>query len=423
MVGNDSEMSQPNIELGDGDPAAADRRRVLVVSTAGFTLFFAVWVMFAIVGIPLRDEFDLSDGQFALLAALPIFTGSLLRIPLGIWADQYGGRIVFTALFVATAIPTYFVSRAESYAELLVLALFVGLAGTSFSVGIAWVAAWYPRSRQGFALGMFGAGNVGASITKILGPFLVTAIGVGGLAGGAIPGGWRFVPFLYAIVLIISAIVVWFATPTPDRRPGSSRSRADLWRPLRYTRVWRFGLYYIVVFGAYVALALWLPKYYVDVYGLDLKVAGPLTALFIFPASFLRPVGGHLSDKLGARRVTYWVFGVIAVVTAILILPMNVYIFTFLVFIIGVAMGLGKASVYKYVPEYYQQDVGATGGLVGAVGGMGGFFLPLLFAGAEDVTGRPESTFLVLFIFVFVSLIWLHVVVRRILQQASPVEI
>lgn len=405
------------------DMATAERKRVLVVSTAGFTLFFAVWVMFAIVGIPLRDEFDLSDGQFALLAALPIFTGSLLRIPLGIWADQYGGRIVFTALFVATAIPTYFVSRAESYSELLILAFFVGLAGTSFSVGIAWVAAWYPRARQGFALGMFGAGNVGASITKILGPFLVTAIGVGGLAGGAIPGGWRFVPFLYAIVLIISAIVVWFATPTPDHRPGRGRSRADLWRPLRYTRVWRFGLYYIVVFGAYVALSLWLPKYYVDVYDFDLKVAGPLTALFIFPASFLRPVGGHLSDKLGARRVTYWVFSVIAVATAILILPMNAWLFTLLVFTIGVAMGIGKASVYKYVPEYYQKDVGATGGLVGAVGGMGGFFLPLLFAGAEDLTGRPESTFLVLFIFVLASLIWLHIVVRRILQQASPIEI
>jgi NNP family nitrate/nitrite transporter-like MFS transporter len=177
------------------------------------------------------------------------------------------------------------------------------------------------------------------------------------------------------------------------------------------------------VFGAYVALALWLPKYYVDVYDLDLKVAGPLTALFIFPASFLRPVGGVLSDRLGARRVTFWVFGVIAVVTAILILSMNVWLFTFLIFIVGVAMGIGKASVYKYVPEYYPKDVGATGGLVGAVGGMGGFFLPLLFAGTESFTGRPESTFLVLFVFVFASLIWLNVVVRRILHQASPVEI
>ena len=416
-------MSAQTDEIGRDEPSPEDRRRVLIVSTGGFTLFFAVWVMFAIVGIPLRDELDLSDSQFALLAAIPIFTGSLFRIPMGIWADQYGGRIVFTLLFVATAIPTYFVSRAESYGELLVLAFFVGLAGTSFSVGIAWVAAWYPRARQGFALGMFGAGNVGASITKLIGPFLVTAVGVGGLAGGAIKGDWRFVPFLYAIVLIITAAVVWLATPSPDRRPGHGRPHAELWRPLRYTRVWRFGLYYIVVFGAYVALSLWLPKYYVDVYDLDLKVAGPLTALFIFPASFLRPVGGHLADRIGARRVTYWVFGVIAVATAILILPMNVYLFTLLVFVIGVAMGLGKASVYKYVPEYYPQDVGATGGLVGAVGGMGGFFLPLLFAGTQNFTGRPESTFLVLFVFVFASLVWLHVVVRRILHHASPVEI
>ena len=133
-----------------------ERTRVLVVATVGFTVFFAVWVMFAIVGVPLREELGLSEGQFALLVAIPILTGSILRVPIGILTDRVGGRLVFTGLLVVTAIPTYFVSRASGYTELVVLAFFVGLAGTSFAVGIAWVSAWYPAERQGFALGVLG---------------------------------------------------------------------------------------------------------------------------------------------------------------------------------------------------------------------------------------------------------------------------
>jgi NNP family nitrate/nitrite transporter-like MFS transporter len=400
--------------------------------------------MFAIIGLPLRTELGLTDSQFALLAAIPILTGSVLRIPFGIWTDKYGGRIVFTTLFLITAIPTYLVSRATTYRELLVYAFFVGMAGISFAVGIAWVSAWYPRERQGFALGMFGAGNVGASITKLLAPTLITLVAAGGLAGGIIPGGWRFVPFLYSIILVVTAVVMWVVAPAPDHRPGHGRPLGELLRPLRVLRVWRFGLYYVVVFGAYVALSLWLPKYYVDVFGLELKMAGLLTALFIFPASLLRPYGGHLADKFGARRVMYWVFGSMTVATLLLSAPdghitlyvsdaveadgvrevmrfvMNPVLFTILIFIVGVGMGIGKAAVYKYIPEYFPKDVGAVGGLVGAVGGLGGFFLPIMFAWAQGLTGMPQSTFFVLFAFTVVSFAWLHVTVYRILHRAAP---
>ncbi len=400
--------------------------------------------MFAIVGLPLREELGFTDSQFALLAAIPILTGSVLRVPLGIWADQYGGRRVFTVLLVVTAVPTYLVSTADSYLELLFYAFFVGLAGTSFAVGVAWVSAWYPSQRQGFALGMFGSGNVGASITKLLAPTLVSVVAVGGLAGGFVPGGWRFVPFLYAVVLAVMAIVVWLLTPSRDIRPSQGRSLRELLTPLKHIRVWRFGYYYVVVFGAYVALALWLPKYYVDVFGLDLKVAGVLTALFIFPASLLRPVGGTMADRFGARRVMYWVFGTIAIASLLLsfpnghitlhlsksiepsgfrdVLPFNqsIWMFTTLIFIIGFAMGIGKAAVYKYIPDYFPDDVGSVGGLVGAVGGLGGFYLPLLFAWALSVTDLPNSTFFVLFLFAAAALLWLHWTVVRILRQASP---
>src|SRR3990170_4967851 len=169
-------------------PASGERLRVLVMATIGFTVFFAVWVMFAIVGIPLRKELGLSDGQFALLVAIPILTGSILRVPIGLATDKLGGRVVFTALLLVTAVPTYFVSRADGYTELLVLGFLLRLAGTSFAAGIAWTSAWFPPERQGFALGTFGAGNVGASITKLLAPTLVTALPAAGAASGVVPG-------------------------------------------------------------------------------------------------------------------------------------------------------------------------------------------------------------------------------------------
>jgi MFS transporter, NNP family, nitrate/nitrite transporter len=427
------------------EPAAAgrDAARVLAFSTIAFTLLFAVWVMFAIVGLPLRDEFGLSDERFALLAAIPILTGSVLRVPLGIVTDRFGGRRVFTVVLLLTAVPTYLIQFATSYLELVVYAFLIGLAGASFAVGIAWVSVWYPPHRQGLALGTFGMGNVGASITKLLAPSLVTAVAVGGALGGLVPGGWRFVPFLYAIMLVVMAAALWFGTPRHDRRPAEGRKLADLVRPMGSVRAWRFGLYYVVVFGAYVALALWLPKYYVDVFGLGLGLAGVLTSLFIFPASLLRPLGGYLADRFGARRVMYLVFGTMTVAFLLLAAPeghivvelpmrgegavarilpwsMNVWLFTALMVLIGVAMGVGKAAVFVYIPVYFPADVGAVGGLVGAIGGLGGFVLPLLFSWGQGVTGMPQATFMILLLLTVMSFVWLHLTVYRMLQRGAP---
>jgi MFS transporter, NNP family, nitrate/nitrite transporter len=420
------------------------RRRVLILSTTAFTLMFAVWLMFGVLAIPIRDEFKLTEVQFGWLTAIAILNGSIWRLGFGILADRWGGRNTFTALIVLTIVPAYLVSQAQSFGELLFFAFLVGLAGNAFAVGIAWNSAWYPKSRQGFALGVFGAGNVGASVTKFIGPVLIAAVPAAGIAGGVIPGGWRFIPFLYCVLLAAMAAALWIFSPRNDRMPGSGRPLAEMCRPLRLVRVWRFSLYYVVVFGAYVALSVWLPKYYVDVYKLSLPVAALLTALFIFPASLLRPLGGFLSDRFGARRVMYWVFGGMMVATFLLSAPsghivlyvpdrfdpdgmrevmpfaMNVYWFTALVFVVGIAMGVGKAAVYKYIPEYFPNDVGAVGGLVGLLGALGGFVLPLLFAGFYEWTWIPQSTFVVLFALTAVSFLWLHRTVLHMLQTASP---
>jgi NNP family nitrate/nitrite transporter-like MFS transporter len=416
--------------------------RVLTMSTIAFTLMFAAWLMFGVLGIPIRDEFGLTDVQLSWLAAVAILNGSLWRLPAGILADRLGGRVVFTAMLLATAVFSYLVSQAGSYGVLLVLAFLVGLAGNSFTVGIAWNSAWFPRERQGFALGLFGAGNVGASVTKFIGPALITAT-VGGTYFG-ITGGWRLVPVIYAVLLVLVAVLLWVITPRHDRRPGQGRPLNEQLRPLREVRVWRFSLYYVAVFGAYVALAAWLPKYYVDNFGVSLGVGALLTALFIFPASLLRPVGGWVSDKVGARRVMYWTFGVMLLTTFLLMMPnghievevspdfdpsgvnevlpyaIGVVPFTALVFLLGCAMGIGKAAVYKHIPEYFPHDVGAVGGLVGSLGGLGGFFLPPLFAYATGWTGLPSATFFVLFVLTLVCAVWMHWTVVHMLQRQSP---
>lgn len=426
------------------NPTEKGKTSVLVLSSIGFTLMFAVWLMFGVLGIPIRKELGLTDVQLSWLAAIAILNGSFWRLLFGILADRFGGRIVFTLLVVATIFPSYMVSRAATYEELMVWAFFVGLAGNAFSVGVSWTSAWYPREQKGFALGVFGAGNVGASVTKLIGPALIAIIPAAGLAGGWIPGGWRFVPFLYCLLLALTAAAIWIFTPKQDLKPGADRPVLEMLNPLKHLRVWRFSLYYVVVFGAYVALSVWLPKYYVDVYGMELKQAALLTALFIFPASLLRPVGGYFSDKFGARRMMYWVFGVMLAATFLLSLPggkiilnvptsvepsgqreafsfaTNATWFTILIFIVGICMGVGKAAVYKYIPEYFPGDVGAVGGLVGMLGALGGFFLPPMFASVYEWTFIPQSTFFLMFLLTAVSFGWLHLTVISLLQKASP---
>ena len=417
---------------------------VLTLSTIAFTLMFAVWLMFGVLGVKIREEFKLDEVQFGWLTAIAVLNGSIWRLLFGLWTDRYGGRLVMTLLVGATAIPAFLVSQSKSFTELMVYAFLVGMAGNAFSVGIAWNSAWFPRNRQGFSLGVFGAGNVGASVTKFIGPWLIALVPAAGYYGGLIPGGWRFVPMLYSAMLIIMAVLIWVMCPKQDHKPGAGRPLGELLRPLRQMRVWRFSLYYVVVFGAYVALSVWLPKYYVDVFGINLQNAALLTALFIFPASLLRPLGGWLSDKFGARRVMYWVFGVMLFALLILSAPqghivlyvpekihaggqvetmrfvMGPVLFTFLVFIVGCGMGIGKAAVYKHIPEYFPKDVGAVGGLVGLFGALGGFFLPLLFAYSFKATGIPQTTFAILFIVTLASAVWMHLVVLKLLKQASP---
>jgi NNP family nitrate/nitrite transporter-like MFS transporter len=417
------------------------RNSVLAMNTFGFTVMFAVWVVFAIVGIQIRKELGLSDTEFAVLVALPVLTGSLLRLPVGMATDWWGGRPLFTALLAITAVPLLLLTLADAYWQYLVLGLFIGLSGTSFAVGIAYTSAWFPQRMQGTALGIFGAGNTGASLTKLLAPGLMTVVPAGGVA--FVPGGWRFVPFVYALAVLVSAAVYWTFTYT-DHAHRNKASLREMLAPLEHVRVWRFSLYYFLVFGGYVALSLWLPKYYIDVYGFELKTAALLTAIFVFPSGIIRAPGGWLSDRFGARTVMYWVLGTCVVTSFVLMFPdvrlafavpakyaaaggtmhlslrIGPGLFTALVFVLGLAMGIGKAAVYKHIPHYFPDRVGAVGGLVGVIGGLGGFVMPILFGALAQWTRLPTTTFMFLFAVSLVSLVWMIVVVHQLTREAAP---
>lgn len=418
-------------------PETSARNRVLLLSFAAFTLMFAVWLMLGILLKPIKEELKLTDSQCEWLLAVAILSGSLLRLNTGIWADKYGGRVVFIMLMLVTVLPTYLLSRVSSYEEALVCALLFGLAGNSFSAGISWSAAWFPPEKKGFAMGVFGAGNVGASGTKLLLlliPGVLTLVPAGGYFYGMIPGGWRAIPAMYSVLLLLMAGAIYLWAPTPDRCPGAGRTMREVFKPLSQIRVWRLSLYYVVVFGAYVALSGWLPMFYTKAYGVSLREAALMTTLFIFPASLLRPVGGILSDKYGPRGVTYAVFVGMTICLAVMSVPpgtylgveytgMGVWAFTGLLFLVGCGMGIGKASVYKYIPNYFPKDVGAVGGMVGMLGALGGFLLPKAFGGLGRATGVPQMAFIALLVLTVGSLAWLHLVIASIkASEREPVS-
>ncbi len=413
-------------------PNPHDQNRALWLSTIAFTVCFAVWTIFSIIGVQIKKDLGLSDTQFGLLVGTPILTGSLIRLMLGIWTDQYGGRIVYTLVMLSAALATYLLTFAYDYTTFLIAALGVGIAGGSFAVGIAYTSKWFPKEKQGTALGIFGAGNVGAAVTKFAAPVIMVAF------------GWKMVAIVWASALVVMAILFFLLTKDdPDlaaRRASGAQPEpiSAMMAPLKNIQVWRFSLYYFFVFGGFVALALWLPRYYVGVYGLDIVTAGLLGAAYSIPGSLFRILGGTLSDKVGARKVMYWTFIGSVICTFFLSYPATTYVvkgirgpiqfdlalgfvpFTLLTFALGFFMSLGKAAVYKHIPVYYPKHLGAVGGVVGLIGGLGGFILPIVFGMANDYIGVWTSCFMVLFAIVLISLLWMHAAVLRLEKLEAP---
>ncbi|WP_250491284.1 nitrate/nitrite transporter [Caballeronia sp. INML2] len=398
--------------------ASTDTRawRVLGASTFAFTICFAVWMVFAILGIPLKKQLHLSDTEFGLIAATPVLTGSLLRVPLGIWTDRFGGRVVFFFTMAVTVVPIWLIGYATELWQFLVLGLFVGVAGASFSVGTPYVARWFPKSRQGLAMGIFGAGNSGAALTKFVAPVLILAAGT-----------WTIVPKVYSIAMLVTALAFWLVSASnPAHRSEGAPGFAAQMAVLKDRRVLRYAQYYSVVFGGYVGLALWMPQYYVNQYGFGIEHAAFLAACFSLPGGMLRALGGWMSDRFGAYRTTWVVMWIALACFFMLSYPVTDFVvhakdgpctfrietgpvaYTALMFVVGVAMAIGKASVFKFVSDEFSANIGAVSGIVGLAGGLAGFLLPILFGVLVDLTGVRTTCFMLMFGATAVSLISMH---------------
>lgn len=478
---------------------------VLTMNTVAFTVCFACWMLNgALVTFLVEQEvYGWSESQIGWLIGIPVLTGSVVRLPVGILTDRYGGRAIYALLMLVSAVPMYLLSYADSYGAFLVASLGFGLAGGSFAVGVAYTSVWFPRERQGTALGIFGMGNAGAAITSSLAPALLLKL----TAGGANLEGWRTLPRLYAAALVLMTLLFWALTHSRKVESGPVKGLGPRLAPLRSVRVWRFGLYYLLVFGGFVALAQWLIPYYVNAYAMSVATAGLMASLFSLPTGVIRALGGWISDRWGARRAMYWVLsgclvcctllivprmdvqlpgkGVMAtragVVTkvapeeivvsgksypvraaeprrqhvesaGILVLPArwfaqtpvvqegetvhkrqllaggtthiyfqaNVWIFTALVFLVGIMMGIGMAAVYRHIPDYFPKAVGVVGGLVGVIGGLGGFLCPIVFGYLLEQTGIWTTCWIFLAALAAVCLVWMHLVIQKMMRQQAP---
>jgi MFS transporter, NNP family, nitrate/nitrite transporter len=379
-------MSDITLLLVMLNPNRSAANQNLFFATIAFAVAFANWGLISGLAPLLRKELGLSVTQASVMIAIPVLLGSVGRIPLGIITDRYGGRIVFSILLAFTIVPAVALSLNHSYPSLLFWGFWMGLAGTSFAVGVAFVSGWFPPSQQGTTLGIYGAGNIGQSVAVFGGPVLAGQIGIP------------------ATFLVFSAVaVVWgiiFGLGASNASPPSkSKTLAQSINVLKTEKLsWALSVFYALTFGGFVALSIYLPTLYKEVFALTPADAGGRTAIFVLVATLARPVGGLLSDRLGGQKLLVYVFIGIALISWLMAMP-SIELFTLGSLGCALLFGFGNGGVFKLVPQYFPQQTGSVTGLVGAAGGLGGFFPPIVLGICRDLTGSYALGFGLLIVF------------------------
>ena len=363
----------------------------LALATGGFAACFAVFGSVSAMMPILKKDLSLDPMQVSIALAVPVLLGSLGRIPLGMLTDRYGPRLIFSIVMLLSAIAAITMGWVSSYTQLLVCGFFIGIALASFSVGIALASGWYPRERQGFALGVYGAGNIGQSLAAFGSPVIAAALGY----------AWGFWIF-GVLVLVWLAFYLLKAENAPRTAPP--KTLAENLRPLGERMSWILSLFYFLTFGGFVAMSIYLPIFLTEMFELTPQDAGMRTAGFVVLATVMRPIGGTLADKVGGRTILKWVFPATAVMAIFMACPTMA---TFTVGALGMAaaIGLGNGAVFKLVPEYFPTSVATVTGLVGAAGGLGGFFPPLALGLIRQATGSFTWGFVLLTLFSLVCLL------------------
>ncbi len=485
--------------------ATAQSHKTLALNTLAFTVCFAAWMLNGVLVtfLAANQVFDWGPVEIGWLMGLPVLTGAIFRLPAGILTDKYGGKPVYGTLLLLCAVPMYLLSYSDSFIWYALCSAGFGLAGVSFSIGIAFSSVWYPKKNQGFALGIFGAGNAGAALTTLFAPTVLNNI----TDNGANVDAWRQLPVFYAAILAGMG-VLFFLTTTNKKPAVQVETMREMLEPLKDVRVWRFGLYYFLVFGCFVAFSQWLVPYFLNVYTVSLVTAGLLASAFSLPSGVIRALGGWMSDVMGARAVMYWVLGLSVAISFMLVIPKmeiyspgqgilavragtvtevseslvvvdgkryqleaqdrsfegldekvlvfptkmtwqepavevgqvvqrrelvakgvtkiyfqaNVWIFAFFVVVLGSVWGIGKAAVYKHIPDYYPEQVGVVGGMVGVIGGLGGFVCPIIFGYLLEGTGLWTSCWMFMWVISVICLFWMHNVIQHMEQKERPEE-
>lgn len=378
----------------------AARWRALLLATVAFGLCFAVWGLIAPLAPDFRDIYGLSATENGILVAVPVVLGAVARIPLGLLADRFGGRLVFTLLMIFIIIPLAIAGFTGSYAALLADAFLLGVAGASFAVGVPFVSRWFPPEQQGMALGIYGIGTGGTALAAQVAPRVADR------------SDWSAAFWLFIPVMAAMAVIFWlFARDAPGPRPtGTLAARM---RPFRRPMAWVLSLFYFVSFGGFVAISVYLPTYLVDIYDLSRSDAALRASGFVVVAVAARPIGGVLADRWGAPRLLNGVFVVVALLAIVLAFEPAMVLLTVAFLTIAAALGLGSGAVFKLVPTFFPAETGAVTGLVGAVGGLGGFFPPILMGIVRDIAGDYAIAFMLLSEFALACLIVNVLVLQR----------
>ncbi|WP_346206909.1 nitrate/nitrite transporter [Caldifermentibacillus hisashii] len=355
----------------------------LTLQTASLVTGFMMWVLISSLIPSIKQDIPLTESQVSIITAIPVILGSLLRIPIGFYTDRFGARKLFMISFTVLLFPVFYVSVANSFIDLVIGGLFLGIGGAVFSVGVTSLPKYYPKEKQGFINGVYGVGNAGTAITTFGAPIIAQSL------------GWQKTAQLYLILLLIFIVFNFIFGDRKEVKVKQSMVE-QLKSVCKNTTLWFLSLFYFITFGAFVAFTMFLPNFLVNNFNLDSVDAGIRTAGFIALATLMRPIGGLLADKFNSFIILMFTFIAVTLSAVILAFSPNIELFTVGCLAVALFVGIGNGTVFKLVPLYFSKQAGVVNGIVSAMGGLGGFFPPLVLTAVHNITGQYSIAFMAL---------------------------
>ncbi|MED4853345.1 NarK/NasA family nitrate transporter [Caldifermentibacillus hisashii] len=355
----------------------------LTLQTASLVTGFMMWVLISSLIPSIKQDIPLTESQVSIITAIPVILGSLLRIPIGFYTDRFGARKLFMISFTVLLFPVFYVSVANSFIDLVIGGLFLGIGGAVFSVGVTSLPKYYPKEKQGFINGVYGVGNAGTAITTFGAPIIAQSL------------GWQKTAQLYLILLLIFIVFNFIFGDRKEVKVKQSMAE-QLKSVCKNTTLWFLSLFYFITFGAFVAFTMFLPNFLVNNFNLDSVDAGIRTAGFIALATLMRPIGGLLADKFNSFIILMFTFIAVTLSAVILAFSPNIELFTVGCLAVALFVGIGNGTVFKLVPLYFSKQAGVVNGIVSAMGGLGGFFPPLVLTAVHNITGQYSIAFMAL---------------------------